>query len=203
MPEVRFTEEDLRVLADVEQRINDRFEEEFGRYRAWLNDEEMETVRKSLIAQTRAEASLTMALKSVATKIAGDFGGRVSNIENFVDDAMNESSELIDPDWHLSETPLWEKLEISPDEEARLEAVEREVLETFEVARPFRPVPAGDSSLEGKQTVDLGEVMDAVEEAFRKRGLDRDRHAAFLNQWFGLQHWASAYVMEREQSASA
>jgi hypothetical protein len=199
MPEIRFTEEDLRALTDVEQRINDRFEEEFGRYRAWLNDEEMETVRKSLIAQTRAEASLTLALKSVATKIVGDFGGSVSGIENFVAEGMNGSSELIDPDWQLSETPLWEKLELSPDEEARLEAVEGEVLEKFGVARPFRPVRAGDPSLEGKETVDLDKVMDAVEEAFRKRGLDRDRHAAFLNQWFGLQHWASAFVMEREE----
>jgi hypothetical protein len=65
MPEIRFTDDELRSIQQAQQEVVNNFEETFGRFRQWLNEDDMERI-KALEASYRPLAKWEKAPGSTA-----------------------------------------------------------------------------------------------------------------------------------------
>jgi hypothetical protein len=95
MPEIRFTQDDRRILDRSLRIIDEQLERELGNIPSWLTDEDVETVRAVLYRQIKPYAATFLGVAATAKTVVDEYGGLVEGLPSFVDQAMWAIFELV------------------------------------------------------------------------------------------------------------
>jgi hypothetical protein len=196
MPEIRFTEEEFRKVDRGLREIDRRFESRFGIFRGRLDEDELALVKSYAKDVFRREALILLGLDSLYDALAA--AGANGDRHVFVDKGLGAGTEagmradrsgLYDR-LEDENDPLHKKLELTPHEQKRFDAIEKEVygrygLEPNTLVRPAR------TPEEKLRSVNVHDIHDSVDAALNEAGLSR---------WPADDLNNSIYLFGREQT---
>jgi hypothetical protein len=173
MPEIRFTDDELRLIQQEQQEAVDTFEAIFGRFRQWLDDSDMELVKVHRLAIVRRDAFFRLSLRAAAESLTEVGLLDKDEVETFVEGGFDASIDYSSDPMDLFEPPreLWVKLKLTPREEERRAEIRSELLERYGIIGPTKLVVVGEIS-PGQVAIDAGEFSREMDAALEREGLE-------------------------------
>jgi hypothetical protein len=171
MPEIRFTDEELKSVQRAQQEVNDTFETTFGRFREWLDDSDMQLIKAHRLAIVRRDAFFRLSLKAAAESLGLM---HQDEQETFVEEGFDASIDYASDPLGLFDPPreeIWAKLKLTPQDEERGAEIHKEILERYGLTGPTKIVMAGQES-PTEVAIDLMHFRTNTRRVLEREGLD-------------------------------